>query len=98
MYRSQKGPINTGKTGHSKGPKMAFTPRFTPLSTFYQSAGRAPPVISIVIISGGVFLLGRYQGSTAEGGKTFRRQAQGDSGSYPPEGVDLLQKWRQVIR
>lgn len=25
-------------------------------------------------------------------GQTFRRQVQGDSGSYPPEGVDLLQK------
>lgn len=25
-------------------------------------------------------------------GQTFRRQAQGDSGSYPPEGVDLLQE------
>lgn len=69
MYRSQKIPINTGKTGYSKGPKMAFTPQFTPLSTFYQSAGRAPPVISLVIISGGVFLLGRYQGSAADGGR-----------------------------
>lgn len=69
MYRSQKSPINTEKTGHSKGPKMAFTPQFTPLNTFYQSAGRAPPVISIVIISDGVFLLGRYQGSAAEGSR-----------------------------
>ena len=52
---------------------MAFTPQFTPLSTFYQSAGRAPPVISIVIISGGVFLLGRYQGSAADG-RAFRKE------------------------
>lgn len=25
-------------------------------------------------------------------GKSFRRQVQGHSGSYPPEGVDLLQE------
>lgn len=25
-------------------------------------------------------------------GQAFRRQVQGDSGSYPPEGVDLLQE------